>query len=105
MRLRRELEEETTARLVSWRYLFVVENFFVDGLHPNHALEHYVLATIDRVDVESRDGGLIQEWLALGGIGSADLRPYAVRDLLPLGKHELTRHLVVRGWSDQQPGR
>jgi ADP-ribose pyrophosphatase YjhB (NUDIX family) len=52
-RLRKEIEEETNARLVDWQYLFVVENRFVHAGHRVHGLEHYLWATIDRTDVTS----------------------------------------------------
>ncbi|TDC78129.1 NUDIX domain-containing protein [Actinomadura sp. 7K507] len=99
-RLRQEIEEETTARLVSWRYLFVVENRFVHAGHRVHSLEHYVLATLDTTDVKSREGHIVQEWLPLDTLGSADLRPFAVRDVLAHGHLEQVRHLVVDGWSE-----
>jgi ADP-ribose pyrophosphatase YjhB (NUDIX family) len=60
-RLRRELEEETTARLTSWRYLFVLENLFVHAGHRIHGLDLYVLATIDTAVVDSREAHLAQE--------------------------------------------
>jgi ADP-ribose pyrophosphatase YjhB (NUDIX family) len=100
-RLRRELEEETTARLMTWRYLFVVENLFVHAGHRIHALEHYVLATIETTDVQSREGHLVQEWLPLHSAADVDLRPFAVRDLLANDRYEQVRHVVVDGWRDR----
>ncbi|WP_157987723.1 NUDIX domain-containing protein [Jiangella endophytica] len=99
-RLRQEIEEETTACLVSWRYLFVVENRFVHAGRRIHALEHYVWATLDTIEVKSREGHIVQEWLPLDTLGSVDLRPFAVRDVLANGHLEQVRHLVVDGWSE-----
>jgi ADP-ribose pyrophosphatase YjhB (NUDIX family) len=98
-RLRQEIEEETTARLVSWRYLFVVENRFAHAGHRIHALEHYLLAVLDTEDVKSRDGKLVQEWRPLPAVAAADLRAFAVRDLLANGRYKHVRHLVVDGWT------
>jgi ADP-ribose pyrophosphatase YjhB (NUDIX family) len=98
-RLRRELEEETTVKLLSWRYLFVVENLFVHAGHRVHALEHYVLATIDNAEVESREDRLVQEWLPLNTLASVDLRPHVVRDVLAEGRHEHVRHMITDGWA------
>ncbi|WP_114558183.1 NUDIX domain-containing protein [Desertihabitans aurantiacus] len=97
-RLRAEIEEETNARLVSWEYLFVVENRFMAGDERIHGLEHYLRATIDREDVTSREPHLVQEWLPAAEVTSAPLRPAVVRDLLG---SDLTgvRHLVADGWS------
>lgn len=97
-RLRQELEEETTAQLVSWRYLFVVENLFLHAGHRIHALEHYVLATIDNPEVESREGHLVQEWLPLSTLATVNLRPHLVRDAIVEGRHESVRHLIINDW-------
>lgn len=100
-RLRREIEEETTARLVSWRYLFVVENYFVHGGHQIHGLEHYLLAGLDTTDVRSREAHLVQEWLPLSEVATADLRPIVVRDVLAEGRHEQVHHLMAYGWRNR----
>lgn len=97
-RLRQELAEEITVCVTTWRYLFVVENRFVHDGHRVHGLEHYVSATIDAGAIESREGHLVQEWLPLGTLAAADLRPHAVRDVLAKGTHEQTRHLVIAEW-------
>ncbi|MFC5826645.1 NUDIX hydrolase [Nonomuraea insulae] len=60
-RLRQEIDEETNARLLYWEYLLVAENRFVHNDHRIHALEHYLLAVIDRADVTSREAHLVQE--------------------------------------------
>jgi ADP-ribose pyrophosphatase YjhB (NUDIX family) len=97
-RLRQEIEEETTAQLTAWRYLFVVENRFVHANHRVHSLEHYVLASIDSADVDSREDHLVHEWLSLSTLATADLRPHVVRDVLVEGRHEDVRHLINDGW-------
>ena len=99
-RVRAEFEEETNAKVLEWHYLFVVENLFRHGGSKIHALEHYVEVTIDRTDVASREGHLVQEWLPMDALATADLRPYAVRDLLASGRQHEVRHLVVNGWSE-----
>ncbi|NNC13400.1 NUDIX domain-containing protein [Planctomonas sp. JC2975] len=97
-RLRAEVEEETNALLTAWEYLFVVENRFVVGDKRIHGLEHYVSATINREDVESREAHLVQAWLPVADLPSKALRPTAVRDLIVSGNLAKVRHLVVDGW-------
>ncbi|MFI0351918.1 NUDIX domain-containing protein [Actinomadura sp. 9N407] len=99
-RLRKEIEEETNARLVDWEYLFVVENRFVDAGRRVHAVEHYLLATIDRTDVVSREAHLVQEWIPLSALAATDVRPHAVRDVLATGRHHEIRHLTVNAWPE-----
>src|SRR2546430_189314 len=67
-RIRKEIDEETNARLVSWRYLCVLENFFTHNGSPVQTLEHFGLATIDRRDVISREAHLVQEWLPIASL-------------------------------------
>lgn len=64
----------------------VVENLFVHADHRIHALEHDVLATLDTSEVTSREGHLVEEWLPLRAVATADLRPFAVRDVLANGR-------------------
>lgn len=101
-RLRAEIEEETNARLVSWEYLFVVENRFMVGDKRIHALEHYLRAGIDREDVESREAHLVQEWLPVDGLRERLLQPTVVRDLIVEQRLESVRHLEVDGWPDDR---
>ncbi|TDO27659.1 hypothetical protein EV643_15515 [Kribbella sp. VKM Ac-2527] len=58
------------------------------------------MATLDSTEVESREGHLVQEWLPLGAVAAADLRPFAVRDVLANVRYEQVRHLVVDGWPE-----
>jgi len=94
-RIRREFEEETTARVSGWRYLFVVENrFTVDG-GTFQSLEHYLEVTLDRQNVESREAHLSQHWLPLARLRDYDLRPHVVRDVLASGNLHNVSHLTV----------
>ena len=95
-RICREFEEETTARVLDWRYLFVVENRFTgaDG-STFQALEHYLEVTLDRQNVESREDHLSQHWLPLAVLANYDLRPHVVRDALASGDLHNVTHLIV----------
>ncbi len=94
-RIRREFEEETTARVVSWRYLFVVENrFMVDG-DLIQGLEHYLEVILDRQNIESREAHLSQHWLPLDRLRDYDLRPHIVRDVVASGDLRNVSHLTV----------
>lgn len=95
-RLKAEIEEETTARLERWQYLFVVENRFRHLEMFVHGLEHYLLAQIDRQDVQSRESHLTFHWLPLNRLAQFDLRPHIVRDAVAAGEFTQIRHLVVR---------
>ncbi len=81
-RVAQEIAEETTARVVSARYGFVVENRFRYAGRPVHLLEHFVFVELDRTALESREAHLTFHWLALQGLDRIDLRPHAVRDRL-----------------------
>ncbi|HWC31138.1 MAG TPA: NUDIX domain-containing protein [Dehalococcoidia bacterium] len=95
-RIRREFEEETNARVLSWSYLFVVENHFLWEGALMHGLEHYVEVTLDRTDVEPGVDHLQQHWLPLNRLGQFDLRPEPVRDALASGQFRAIRHLLVQ---------
>jgi ADP-ribose pyrophosphatase YjhB (NUDIX family) len=101
-RIARELAEETSVRLASWRYLFVVENRFMAGGNRFHALEHFGLATVHDEDVQSREAHLIQKWLPLKGLRDVDLRPFQVRDAVADGTYGEIRRLVVSEWVDRE---
>ena len=94
-RIRRELEEETTARVVSWRYLFVVENRFMVGGDLIQGLEHYLEVILDRQNIESREAHLSQHWLPLDRLRDYDLRPHIVRDVVASGDLRNVSHLTV----------
>ncbi|HYF51089.1 MAG TPA: NUDIX domain-containing protein [Planctomycetota bacterium] len=92
-RIRAEFEEETTAKVVSCRYLFVVENQFVMNKKFYHGLEMYLKVEIDRLNVESRESHLRQYWLPLVDLMSFNLRPHVVRDAIASGEYINIRHL------------
>jgi 8-oxo-dGTP pyrophosphatase MutT (NUDIX family) len=94
-RLRREFEEETSARLVSAEYLFVVENRFPVRNGLVQTLEHYFEVVLDRLDVSSREPHLEQLWLPPADFAVADVRPNVVRDVLSSGAWRDTRRLSV----------
>lgn len=98
-RIRAEIGEETSARLASWEYLFVVENRFMAGDRRIHALEHYLLVRIESDDVRSQEAHLVQEWLPVRDLPATDLRPTVVRDLVAGGDLRAVQHLVVDGWT------
>lgn len=95
-RLRTELEEETSARVVSAEYRFVVENRFLSRGKPIHALEHYFEVRLDRDVVVSREPHLEQLWLSSDKFARADVRPTIVRDLLLNPDWREVRHVAVR---------
>lgn len=94
-RIRREFEEETTAEVLGWRYLFVVENRFTHDGDTFHGLEHYLEVTLDRDEVESRAPHLSQHWLPLARLRDYDVRPHVVRDAVASGRFRDLRHLSV----------
>ena len=81
-RLRKEFEEETSARVVSADYRFVVENRFMVKGQLVQTLEHYFEVALDRLDVISREAHLEQVWLSQDAFADADVRPTIVRDAL-----------------------
>lgn len=103
-RLRTEIEEETTARLVDAEHLFVVENRFTHGDVLVHSLEHHLLAEIDRSEVESREAHLTFQWLPIERISEYDLRPIVVRDTIAAGECASFRHLEVPHQEPGEPG-
>jgi ADP-ribose pyrophosphatase YjhB (NUDIX family) len=94
-RLRREFEEETSARLLTCSYRFVVENRFEHGGRVIHALEHYCEVTLDRRDIESRESQLAQHWLPIDRLAAHDVRPRIVRDAIADGTWRDVRHLAT----------
>jgi ADP-ribose pyrophosphatase YjhB (NUDIX family) len=95
-RLRKEVEEETNARLVECEYLFCVENHFRHRGNPIQQTEHFFLVKLDRRDVESRESHLRQHWLPITELASADLRPHIVRDALIDGTYLTSRYLLQK---------
>lgn len=95
-RIRREIEEETNARVRSCRYLCVVENNFTHNGRPVHGLDHFLLVKIDRHDVVSREGHLRQQWLPIQTLRAYDVRPHAIRDAIADGSLGERRHVLLR---------
>lgn len=94
-RIRKEFEEETTARVVNAEYRFVVENRFLWRGELIQTLEHYFEVELDRVEVMSNEPQLQQFWLSPVIFAHADVRPTAVRDVLLTEDWRDTRHLTV----------
>ena len=94
-RLRAEVEEETTAHLLEAEYLFVVENRFLYRGQLVHGVEHYLLAEIDRWELESREPDLGFQWIPLERLPDYDLRPHVVRDAIASGEYLSVKHLEV----------
>jgi ADP-ribose pyrophosphatase YjhB (NUDIX family) len=94
-RLRKEFEEETSARIVSVDYCFVVENRFRWRGELVHTLEHYFEVVLDREEIASREEHLEQVWLPDRVFAEADVRPAIVRDALVTGDWRDIRCLSV----------
>ena len=94
-RMRKEIEEETSASVVRAEYRFVVENSFLWNGNLIQTLEHYLEVELDRAEVESREPHLEQVWLSKDLFAVADVRPVIVRDLLLSGEWRNTRHIKV----------
>ena len=94
-RIRREFEEETSARVVRSDYRFVVENRFMWRDTLIQTLEHYFEVELDRTEVESNEPHLRQFWLPPEVFAKADVRPAVVRDVLLTEDWRDVRHLTV----------
>lgn len=94
--IKREMQEETDARVVRMEYLFVVENFIKFKGEVVHGLGHYFEVEIDRQEVQSRLDRTELIWLSMGELAQADLRPHIVRDCVVDGSYRSVRHLISR---------
>lgn len=94
-RIRAEIEEETNAKVLSAEYRFVVENRFLYNGCVIQGVEHFLEVIIDRQDVASHEGHLVQQWLPLDQLQHYDLRPIVVRDAIFKGEYRTVRHLSV----------
>lgn len=94
-RIRQEIEEESSARVIRVEYRFVVENAFFSGSNRIQTLEHYLEVEIDRDEVVSREPHLEQHWLSEEQFARADVRPVVVRDALLTPSWRKLRHLTV----------
>jgi 8-oxo-dGTP pyrophosphatase MutT (NUDIX family) len=95
-RLRKEFEEETSARVVHAEYRFVVENRFLWRGQLVQTLEHYFEVKLDRHEVRSNEPQLEQVWLSPDAFAVADVRPKVVRDALISRDWETVRRLEVQ---------
>jgi 8-oxo-dGTP pyrophosphatase MutT (NUDIX family) len=94
-RLRREFEEETSARVLTSEYRFVVENRFMWQGQLVQTLEHYFEVKLDCEDVRSGEPHLHQFWLRPDAFATADVRPTIVRDTLLTERWRNVRRLAV----------
>jgi 8-oxo-dGTP pyrophosphatase MutT (NUDIX family) len=94
-RLRKEFEEETSARVTRAEYRFVVENRFLWRGQLVQSVEHYFEVELDRDEVTSNEPHLEQIWLSEERFAKADVRPTIVRDSLVSGEWRNIRHLTV----------
>jgi 8-oxo-dGTP pyrophosphatase MutT (NUDIX family) len=94
-RLRKEFEEETSARVTRAEYRFVVENRFLWRGKLVQSVEHYFEVELDRDEVTSNEPHLEQIWLSEKLFAEADVRPTVVRDALRLDDWRDLRHLTV----------
>jgi ADP-ribose pyrophosphatase YjhB (NUDIX family) len=94
-RIKLEFEEETTAKVVFSKYLFVVENRFMHSGQLIQAVEHYLEVDIDTAEVTSKEPHLSQHWLPIAKLLDYDLKPAIVRDLIYSGSYLKAKHLVV----------
>lgn len=94
--LKREIQEETNARIVQIDFLFVVENFITFKGDITHGLEHYFEVELDRADVKSTVEGIEFLWIAQNDLAGVDLRPHVVRDAISRGTYRSERHLISR---------
>jgi 8-oxo-dGTP pyrophosphatase MutT (NUDIX family) len=94
-RLRREFEEETSARVVNLEYRFVVENRFLCRGQLVQTLEHYFEVELDRDDVKSGERHLEHFWLSPDALATADVRPTIVRNTLLAENWRDVRRLTV----------
>lgn len=94
--LEREIEEETKAKVIRMKYLFVVENFITFKGAITHGLEHYFEVELDREDVRSDTDGIEFLWFSPNDLAGVDLRPHIVRDQIVKGTHQSVRHLISK---------
>lgn len=94
-RICKEYAEETNARVISTKYLFVIENRFLYGDGLVHGIEHFFLVDLDTYKIESHVSYLDQHWLPIDNIRKYDLRPHILRDVIADGSWKHLKHLVV----------
>lgn len=82
--LRRELAEETSLSFTTPTYRFVANNRFEQQGYQFHLLEHYFEVNPLDLHVHTDEAHIDHEWFAMSDIGSLDVRPFGVRDILAL---------------------
>lgn len=93
--LQRELAEETSLRIKTVTYRFVANNRFEREGAQFHLLEHYFEVTPETFDVESKEEHFDHGWIPINTIGSFDVRPSGVRDILTIPGWRTIKLLVV----------
>lgn len=93
--LRRELIEETTLQIRTMVYRFAANNRFEQGGARFHFVEHYFEVVPASIDVASLEDGHVLQWHPITRIGSLDIRPWGVRDILALSGWRNIRLLEV----------
>lgn len=93
--IRRELREETGARIRSLRYCFAAENFLHNHQEVRHSIEHYFEAVLEGDRVASKSPGIEYSWFMPHEAGNLDLRPHAVRDAIPGGAFHRISYLLL----------
>jgi ADP-ribose pyrophosphatase YjhB (NUDIX family) len=92
-RLRLEYKEEAGIDIKIIKYLFVIENFFVDNGQRLHSLEHYFLVKTSRDGFASRESHLSFHWLPVNEIEKYDVRPQVLKEVIMKGDLENVKHL------------
>lgn len=98
--IRREIQEETNAKIIRSEYLFVVENFVEFKGEITHGHGHYFEVELDRMDVRSDFEGIDFIWLSIKELPETDLRPHVVRDHIVNGSYRSVRHMISRDTID-----
>ena len=82
--LHRELSEELSREVDTMTYRLAANNRFRRNGGVFHLLEHYFEVKPISNQVESLEPGVLVEWHPIETVGTLDLRPWGVRDLLGL---------------------
>jgi 8-oxo-dGTP pyrophosphatase MutT (NUDIX family) len=93
--IERELNEETDARIIGAKYLFIVENFIPYNSEVRHSLEHYFEIELDRENVIPKNKSTEFIWVSIDEMPAIDLRPAIVRDCIVDGTYRRISHMVL----------
>lgn len=94
--IERELFEETDAKIMGAKYLFLVENFIQFNAKIWHSLEHYFEIELDRQDVLPKSEQVEFALVPIDKLQSVDLRPVIVRDSIVDGTYRTINHMILR---------